>query len=136
MPQRKKPAVRRVFFTVAGAGARLPRSALRCHVVGGDGADTHAIDDADVAQRDVAVPGFVLGTWHGVLAPAGTPAAIIQKLNTDINTIIQTAEFKSALETQGNVAAQPVSPAQFGARLDADMRAFEAVAAKIDLSAN
>jgi tripartite-type tricarboxylate transporter receptor subunit TctC len=85
---------------------------------------------------EAGVPDFVLGTWHGVLAPAGTPAAIVGKINTDINAIIQTAEFRSALEAQGNIAAQPLSPAQFAAKLDAEMRAFEAVAAKIDLSAN
>ena len=30
------------------------------------------------------VPGFETGSWQGVLAPAGTPAAIIEKLNAEL----------------------------------------------------
>ena len=85
---------------------------------------------------EAGIPDFTIGTWHGVLAPAGTPPAIVAKINADINAIIQTPEFQSALAAQGNVAAQPVTPAQFSAKMSGELKAFEAVAAKIDLSAN
>jgi tripartite-type tricarboxylate transporter receptor subunit TctC len=85
---------------------------------------------------EAGVPDFVIGTWHGVLAPAGTPAAVVARINADINEIIQTPEFKTSLEAQGNIAATPVTPAQFGTKLASELRAFEAVAARIDLSAN
>jgi tripartite-type tricarboxylate transporter receptor subunit TctC len=85
---------------------------------------------------EAGVPDFVIGTWHGVLAPAGTPAAVVARINADINEIIQTPEFKTSLEAQGNVAAAPVTPAQFGTKLASELRAFEAVATRIDLSAN
>lgn len=85
---------------------------------------------------EAGIPDFVIGTWHGVLAPAGTPPAIVAKINADINAIIQTPEFQSALAAQGNVAALPVTPAQFAGKMSGELKAFEAVAAKIDLSAN
>jgi tripartite-type tricarboxylate transporter receptor subunit TctC len=85
---------------------------------------------------EAGIPDFTIGTWHGVLAPAGTPANIVAKINADINQIIQTEEFKTSLVAQGNAAAAPITPAQFGAKLSAELRAFEAVAAKIDFGAN
>ncbi|RZI95273.1 MAG: tripartite tricarboxylate transporter substrate binding protein, partial [Rubrivivax sp.] len=85
---------------------------------------------------EAGIPDFTIGTWHGVLAPAGTPAALVAKINADINQIIQTPEFKASLQAQGNVAALPVTPAQFASKLGSELKAFEAVAAKIDLSPN
>lgn len=85
---------------------------------------------------EAGIADFTIGTWHGVLAPAGTPPAIVSKINADINAILQTPEFRDALAKQGNVAAQALTPAQFSAKLSGELKAFEAVAAKIDLSAN
>src|SRR3546814_1407188 len=40
-------------------------------------------------------------TWLGVLAPQGTPNAIVQRLNAEINTILQDQKFKDTLATLG-----------------------------------
>jgi tripartite-type tricarboxylate transporter receptor subunit TctC len=40
-------------------------------------------------------------TWSGALAPAATPAPVIQKLNADINTILQQADIREQLARQG-----------------------------------
>ncbi|MGD9944904.1 MAG: Bug family tripartite tricarboxylate transporter substrate binding protein [Burkholderiaceae bacterium] len=85
---------------------------------------------------EAGVKDFTIGTWHGVLAPAGTPAAVIAKINADINQIIRTEEFKTALAAQGNSPAQPLTPAQFSAKLGSELKMFEEVASRIDLSAN
>lgn len=57
-------------------------------------------------------PGFETDTWYGLLAPAGTPAAIIKRINADTNRILDTPEMKTALAHQG---AQPAggSPEEF-----------------------
>jgi tripartite-type tricarboxylate transporter receptor subunit TctC len=86
--------------------------------------------------HESGLPGYEFDSWIGVLAPAGTPPAIVSKINADINAILQTPEFRDALAKQGNVAAQALTPAQFSAKLSGELKAFEAVAAKIDLSAN
>jgi tripartite-type tricarboxylate transporter receptor subunit TctC len=46
-------------------------------------------------------PGLALGFWAGVFAPAGTPEAIVQRLNDTINESLRSAEMKSALEKLG-----------------------------------
>lgn len=50
--------------------------------------------------------------WVGMLAPAGTPSAIVEKLNRDIVDILRTPAFRDVLQGQGAVAA-PGTPAEF-----------------------
>ena len=82
---------------------------------------------------EAGVDDFTIGTWHGVLAPAATPPAIVAKLNADINEVIRTAAFSEALAAQGNAPAVPVTPAELAARLARESRAFAEVAGSIDL---
>ena len=44
---------------------------------------------------------FDFGAWQGVLAPAGTPRAVIMRLNTDINAILKDPEANSTLVKMG-----------------------------------
>ena len=46
-------------------------------------------------------PGFQSGGWFGVLAPAGTPAAVIKKLNHEISQAMQQADVRERLLAQG-----------------------------------
>jgi tripartite-type tricarboxylate transporter receptor subunit TctC len=56
------------------------------------------------------VPGYELTSWLGVSAPAGTPAAIVDKLNAEIREVVQSPKFSARLEQDG---AQPrISSAQ------------------------
>ena len=50
---------------------------------------------------EAGVPGFEASTWHGVLVPAGTPAAIVGRLNTEINRMLQLAEVRERLAAMG-----------------------------------
>ena len=57
--------------------------------------------------------------WYGVLAPRGTPAATVERLNADIKTILARADVRAAFETQGMTPASS-SSAEFKALLDKD----------------
>jgi tripartite-type tricarboxylate transporter receptor subunit TctC len=50
---------------------------------------------------EAGVPGFEASTWHGVLVPAGTPGAIVERLNTEINRMLQLAEVRERLAAMG-----------------------------------
>jgi tripartite-type tricarboxylate transporter receptor subunit TctC len=50
---------------------------------------------------EAGVPGFEANTWHGVVAPAGTPPAIIVKLHNEINRILHTPDVNARLIAQG-----------------------------------
>lgn len=47
------------------------------------------------------IPGFEAASWYGVLAPAGTPPAIIAKLQSEIATALQAPEIRSFIVAEG-----------------------------------
>jgi len=63
---------------------------------------------------EVGVKGFDASGWYGIVAPAGTPAEIVQRLNAEIVRIMQTPELRARLDTEGAIPAAG-SPAEFGA---------------------
>lgn len=60
------------------------------------------------------LPGYVATTWYGVLAPAGTPRPIVERVNRDTVALLADPATRASLNTQG-VATQPMTPEQFGA---------------------
>jgi len=58
------------------------------------------------------LPGFLTGSWQGLLAPAGTPAPVIDKLNAEVLKIMKMPEVKEALKTAGADPA-PMTPQEF-----------------------
>jgi tripartite-type tricarboxylate transporter receptor subunit TctC len=65
---------------------------------------------------EVGMPDFEAGVWFGVLAPAGTPGPIIQRLNTEIARALASPDLKEKLAQQG--AEVVVStPEQFAAKI-------------------
>lgn len=60
------------------------------------------------------LPGFDRSTWHGLLAPAGTPKEIITALNALVVKIVNTQEMRDLLARQG-LEAQTSTPEQFAA---------------------
>ncbi|MDQ0139665.1 tripartite tricarboxylate transporter substrate-binding protein [Cupriavidus necator] len=75
-----------------------------------------------------SVPGYGIEIWVGVLAPAGTPAALVQRLNREIAEIAASPEVRVVLEPDGS-RPLAVSPADFGARMRKDLAQWKRVAA-------
>ena len=63
---------------------------------------------------EAGVPGYVAGTWYGLIAPAGVPAPILARLSDEVRKALALAEIKSAFAAQG-VEAAANSPERFGA---------------------
>lgn len=57
--------------------------------------------------------------WYGVLAPKGTPALLVERLNTELKSILALPEVKTAFETQGMTPAHS-SPQEFGTLIERD----------------
>ena len=55
--------------------------------------------------REVGYPDLEVETWYGLLAPAGTPPAVIARINTDLNSILRQPELRELLAKQGLSAA-------------------------------
>jgi tripartite-type tricarboxylate transporter receptor subunit TctC len=65
--------------------------------------------------------GFNPDVWMGLFAPAGTPLAIVDKLNREVNAVLQSAEMAPALKRFG-YEVKITSPAEFGAFFAAELR--------------
>jgi tripartite-type tricarboxylate transporter receptor subunit TctC len=84
---------------------------------------------------EVGVPGYDASTWYPLLAPAATPAAIVDKMNAQLVAILASADVREKLQAQG---IEPVgsTPAQLGAHLKSEMVKWEKVVrlsgAKVD----
>lgn len=55
--------------------------------------------------RELGYPKVNVQTWYGVLAPAGTPAAIVSKMNAELNELLKLPEVKDVMAKQGVDAA-------------------------------
>ena len=75
---------------------------------------------------EAGVPGFESQGWFSLLAPAGTPPAILEKINAEVNKILATDSFKERL---ANVGAQPLggSIADFRQLLDTETQRWSKV---------
>jgi tripartite-type tricarboxylate transporter receptor subunit TctC len=71
-------------------------------------------------------PGFEERSWVGIFAPAKTPVAILNKLNSEINQILAIPEIKSALESQAN-QVEPLSRAEFAAKLKREVAMWQKI---------
>jgi tripartite-type tricarboxylate transporter receptor subunit TctC len=60
------------------------------------------------------VPGYEAYVWMGLLAPKGTPAPIIDRLNRELTQVLATSEVKSYMATAG-IEIVASTPAEFGA---------------------
>ena len=75
-------------------------------------------DVPTIAETDV--PGYDSTIWLGIMAPAGTPKPIVDKLNAEINKAINRPDVKEAWDKQG-AAALTMTPAEFEAYLRKDI---------------
>ena len=62
---------------------------------------------------EAGVPGYEAHNWWGILAPAGTPAPVIDKLHRELTAVLDSRETGKRFESEGAEAVR-MSPAQFG----------------------
>jgi tripartite-type tricarboxylate transporter receptor subunit TctC len=77
-------------------------------------------------MEEAGVPGYEATLWVGVMAPAGTPPAIVNLLNSEINKILASPGVKDTLAKQGAIALS-MTPTEFDAFLRAQIAKWEKV---------
>jgi tripartite-type tricarboxylate transporter receptor subunit TctC len=67
------------------------------------------------------LPGYETGSWYGILAPAGTPPDVVERLNREINKALQNPDLRAKLTNEG---ADPVggTPRDFAEHIRAEIR--------------
>lgn len=79
-------------------------------------------DTPTIAQS--GLPGYEALNWYGVLAPPGTPVAIVGRLNTLIAAALADPEVATRLTAQG-YAVSRMTPEDFGAMIEKDLRKWD-----------
>ena len=75
---------------------------------------------------EAGVPGYETVNWFGLVAPAGTPAAVVERLHREVTAVQNLPEVQKQFDADGATVLR-MSPAKFGAYMAADMSKWERV---------
>ena len=117
-------AIPLVYTAVAGAIQHVKSGKL--HAV--------AVSSAQRAPSMPDVPTFIesgvadfdINSWVGLLAPAKTPRAVVDKLNTELNAVLNDPAVRERLNTLG-ISASPGGPEKFGRDMARDLSRYATV---------
>ena len=76
---------------------------------------------------EAGVPDFEITSWFGLLAPAGTPAPLVSRLNAEMVKVLARDDVKSTLGAQG-LDVRSSSPEQFAAHIKSEIAKFTRIA--------
>ena len=76
---------------------------------------------------EAGLPDMEMQSWFGLLAPAGTPAAVVKRLQQEVHQLVNTKEFEQQVSTL-NVIPQDNTPDQFASMIASDLARWRAVA--------
>jgi len=118
----------RVQFMTLGlilAEPQIKAGKLRALAVLDRTRDKHLPDVPSVVE--LGYPDLVMSTWFGIAMPHGTPAPIVQRVNAEVNKLLQSPDIVAKLDAMGVDAAKPQSPAEFGTFLKDDAARWKTV---------
>lgn len=120
-----------VFADPVSALPHMQAGTLRALAVTSNERSPVAPDVPTIAES--GYPGFDAIAWHGILAPAGTPAPIIAKLHDQIVAALKDPATKALLEAQA-MATVGDTPQQFSASIKQDIAVWKEVANQANVS--
>jgi tripartite-type tricarboxylate transporter receptor subunit TctC len=96
-------------------------------------ARTPALPDVPTAGETIA--GFEVSTWSGIGVPKGTPPDIVERLNREVNAGLDNPALKARLADVGGTPLR-FTPAEFSARIAADIEKWARVVKQAGIQAN
>jgi tripartite-type tricarboxylate transporter receptor subunit TctC len=110
--------VQMMFDAITTMAPNVKAGQVRALATTGTKRSTVLPDVPTVAEA--GVPGYEATIWVGIMAPKGTPQAIVDRLNAEINKAIDRPEVRKMWAEQGAVP-MGMTPAEFGAYLEKDI---------------
>ena len=86
-----------------------------------------ALPDVPTIQ-EAGVPGYEVSGWYGVIGPAGMPKPVVERINREINSILQVPEMRELLARQG-ADPRTGTPEEFAAAMSTDLQKWAKVVA-------
>jgi tripartite-type tricarboxylate transporter receptor subunit TctC len=106
------------FATIPTSAPQVKASKVRALAVGASKRQA-ALPDVPTAD-EAGLPGYHVSNWVGIVAPAGTPSAIVDKLNKEVAAIMQSPEMQKQLANQG-LEFTAMTPAEFGTFMEKEL---------------
>ena len=75
---------------------------------------------------EAGLPKFRASTWYGMLAPAGTPRPVVDKLNASVRVALKSTQFKEAMTKNGELPL-PTTPEEFRDTLKDEIERYREV---------
>jgi tripartite-type tricarboxylate transporter receptor subunit TctC len=113
--------VNMLFATVLESIGHIKTGKLRGLAVSSASRSPALPDMPTVAES--GLPGFDTGSWIGMLAPAGTPPAIVDKISADVREVLAQPDTSQKLISQG-ATPMGTTPAAFKARIESDRQRY------------
>jgi tripartite-type tricarboxylate transporter receptor subunit TctC len=119
-----------IQLALTGGPALLPQIAagkLKALAVSSKTRVDFAKDLPTIAEA--AIPNFEAVQWYGLVAPAGTPVAIVNRMNAEINKLLDNPDIAKTLSNDGAIATK-VSPEAFGAHIKSELALWKDIIAR------
>ena len=107
-----------MFSSIVQTVPNIQSGQLRALATGGEQRSPILPDLPTIAEA--GVPGYVATNWWGIVAPAGTPAPIVDKLHDAIAGLLDSAETKKFLDNEG-AAPVHMGAAEFGTYIGSEI---------------
>jgi tripartite-type tricarboxylate transporter receptor subunit TctC len=117
-----------VFADVGLVTQHIKSGRLRALAVTSDERSPIVPEIPTVAES--GLPGYRAATWYGVIAPAGMPPAVVQRLSSEMQKIMAMPEVRAQLVASGNEAAS-MTMEQFGALVRDDYAKWQKLITEI-----
>ena len=121
-----------VYTAVAGAIQHVKSGKLHAVAVS-SGQRAPSLPDVPTFIES-GVADFDINSWVGLLAPAKTPRAIVDKLNTELNAVLNDPVVRERLNTLG-ISASPGGPERFGRDMARDLARYGQVVKAANIKA-
>jgi tripartite-type tricarboxylate transporter receptor subunit TctC len=113
-------------FATVSAGQQMARDGRAVPIaVSGSTRDPRAPDVPTISES--GFPGVVMWSWMGIVAPAGTPAPIVARLNEEINQVLRDPQVAAKLGNAGGMTAAPGSQEEFTQVIARDTQKIQAL---------
>lgn len=119
-----------MFDTVAAINTQVKSEKVRALAV--TTAKRSAVASDVPTMAEAGMSGYETSTWGGILAPAGTPKAVVAKLNAEINKALSAPDVRQRLQEAG-IEVGGGTPQQFGSFIQSEMVKWAKVAKDADI---
>ena len=125
--------IQAMILTMPAAMSYIKGGKLRAIAVSGAKRSPAMPELPTIAEAGVA--GYDYTPWYGWFAPAGTPKALIERINATVNKAISEPALREQFAQQG-LEAEPMSPERFGEVFRADIQRWGAIIRDLGLKAD